>query len=387
MKEKKAVKGGFLLGFIGAAALTALLVYLLGTTGMMGLVRWEKSYRMYVILIGCVCVIVWLVTFLALTKSRFLKVLAKALGIIFLIVSLAGGYLVYSFSTGGPDQRPDLNYYSSKDAALADTDSVKVAVISDTHWGNSSSKPENRNHMLDTLEKSDSDLVVFCGDMTEQGSVTKYADEAIADLEAHLATKPVHFVLGNHDTLINSEKVFMRYFEPDETDSNHVLEIAPGVHWVVFTMLWDMSDIDKEDITWLEETLASFPEEDTVIVNAHSFIYGSGVVSEGGGKWWDIPGYVDNIAPILEKNNVDLFICGHQHSMEMLEKNGVPYALVGPGGCDVYHGFTVKSEADQLFYDGETFGFTTVEIGGGMIELDFCDMDGASIKHFSFPTK
>jgi len=41
------------------------------------------------------------------------------------------------------------------------------------------------------------------------------------------------------------------------------------------------------------------------------------------------------ISPLFEKYNVDLVISGHNHHMELLEKDGVTYVLEGVAGGGV----------------------------------------------------
>jgi len=364
-------------GVISAVLFLAFGGYLLSTTGFMGLIRWEKSYRMYFIILVLVGLLGLLLALFQ--RGKVLKAASTILSAVLLVVAVGGSIFVYSLGTWKLEREIELNFYTSADGPLSNTKEVAVAIGSDAHWGASTSNGEARNRILDVVNEGPWDLFVFGGDMVEFGFAKSHTEAAICDMEEHLDKVPVHFAIGNHDVLVNTENNYRRFFKPGETSSNYVLEIAPGVHWVMFELLWDMSDVSKKDLKWLEETLNSFDKEDIVIVQSHGFYYGSGSISEGGGDWYDIPDVIKEIVPIFEKHHVDLVLSGHQHSMELLEKNGIHYALVGPMGGSLYKDYTFETEAEQLYYNGYDYGFTTVDIKDETIKLTFRNENGENL--------
>lgn len=383
---KKSSKKVFILGIIGALFFFGFIYYLYNTMGMAGLIKWEKTYKMYYIYLLAAGITGVVLSLLSLTGKKLIKVLTVIYSVVLIVASLAAGYYVYSLGTWEPEHEIKLNYYGSEDAPLSNTKNVSVAVASDSHWGAEASNSEARNRIMDTVNNGEWDLFSVGGDIVEYGYNKSQVLEAIDDMEQHLTKVPVNFVMGNHDVLVNTSANFRRFFQPKEESYNYVLEIAPGVHWVVYNILWDMSDITGDDLNWLDETLSSFDEDDTVIVQSHGFAYGSGYVSEGGGQWWDIPGITENVVPILEKYNVDLMISGHQHSMELMENNGVYYALVGPFGGPLFNHYDTPTKAKQLYYNGDTYGFSSIEIEGNETTISFRDVYGNKLYSHTIKT-
>lgn len=373
MKKKFAT----IFGFVSVMFFMLFVAYLFSTTGMAGLIKWEKTYRLYFV----ICILVGIVGFvlLLIRRGKVLKVVSVLFSAMLLLCAIGGSVIVYSLGTWKPEQKPNLNFYESSDKPLSDTGTISVAVGSDAHWGASTSDEEARNQIMDVINHGPWDLFIFGGDMVEHGYDKSQTEAACRDMETHLNQVPVHFTVGNHDVLVNTENNYRRFFQPGETSGNHVLEIAPGVHWVIFELLWDMSDVSKRDLKWLDETLGSYDQEDIVIVQSHGFYYGSGNVSEGGGDWYDIPDVIEKIVPVFEKHKVDLVVSGHQHSMEFMEKDGINYALVGPLGGSLYKDFEFKTEAEQLYYNGYDYGFTTIDINEGSIKLTFRNVKGEGI--------
>jgi len=64
---------------------------------------------------------------------------------------------------------------------------------------------------------------------------------------------------------------------------------------------------------------------------SHCFYYSSGSM-EYGWPWYDDKQTIDAITPIIKKYDVDLVIGGHNHHMELLQKDGISYLVVGSFG-------------------------------------------------------
>lgn len=382
---KKQYITGLAFGAAGMLAVFALMMYLLSTTGFLGLVIWEKSYRLYVILVGLLGVVSLGLGLFSHVKA--MRIITVAYACLLTAVAIGGSIFVYSLGTRTPEALPNLRFYASSDGYLKTEKSISLAIASDAHFGAASANEEARNQIMDTVNGGGYDLFVMGGDLLDLGYDKSHTEMAIRDMEAYLTNVPVHFLMGNHDALVNTEANFRRYFQPGETYFNHVLEVAPGVHIVVFNLLWGTPDLKKSDVEWLSETLSKLPEEDTVIVVSHCFYYGSGYVSEGGGKWYDLDGVIKKIVPIFEENGVDLVLSGHQHSMELMEQNGIYYALVGPFGGSLFENYEIKTAANQLFYEGYTYGFVSLDIADDALTLTFRDAQGASLYATEIPTR
>ena len=63
-------------------------------------------------------------------------------------------------------------------------------------------------------------------------------------------------------------------------------------------------------LEWLDQELAD-SESDFKVVVGHRHIYSAGDYGPVSGTNWEV------IRPILEANNVDMFVCGHDHNLQV----------------------------------------------------------------------
>lgn len=371
----KMKKFALLLGAIGFALIAALLTVLLCSKGFWGLVKWESLYRTVVIAVGALGLISLILGLFS--SNKIVRRITYCYSSVMIVVGIVGLCALGALGARKPEAPSGLNIYSSVREPISDGEEISIAFGADFHWGNSNENEEERNKILSSVARGNHDLFVLCGDIVEYGFDYSMTDRALADLEKAIGDDlPVHFIMGNHDALINTDLNFNRFFRPEETSNNYVLTVASGVHIVVFDIIWDGDDVTDEELDWLTETLDVLPEEDTVILASHGFVYGSGYVTDGGGKWYDIEDVISRVSPILEEGGVDLMISGHQHSMELMEAGGVYYALAGPSGGSLFENYEVKTSAEQLFYEGFTYGYVTLDIRDGAITLAFRNSDG-----------
>ncbi|EPS60125.1 hypothetical protein M569_14680, partial [Genlisea aurea] len=86
---------------------------------------------------------------------------------------------------------------------------------------------------------------------------------------------------------------------------------------------------------------------------------------------------VRRLLPLLQANNVDLYMNGHDHCLERISDSKSPLQFVTSGaGSKAWRG-DVKNLNDQglrFFYDGQ--GFVSVRLSDSDIELVFYDVDG-----------
>ncbi len=373
------------LSVVATVLIMGMLAYLLSTTGFWGLVVWEKSYRAYY-LIGVAAGLFTLVLGIALYRFKKLRIISFVYSCLAILIAIAGTAVLVSLSLGAPDDEVQLCIFPSRVPMLSEDKNLNIALVTDPHWGSSSQDNERLCNMLSDIEEKEFDIVMMGGDIVEYGFVRSQFEQAVADMERTIPTTPLHFFLGNHDVLVNTEKVFMRYFMPEEESPNHVLELAPGVHYVCFTLLYGDDALSRADLEWLDEVLSHYDREDTVIVQAHGFVYASGSLSEGGGEWWDIPALEEKLVPILERNHVDLFVSGHQHSGELMEKNGVHYALIPTAGKTPRQKIEVATKANSIYFTGKNAGYATLAIGQSSLIISYMDTDSNPLFQYEIRT-
>ncbi len=354
----------------------SLIIWAYSTTGFAGLVAWEY-FAVAMVVFTALCAVVAVILGILSLKFPKLNVIFCVYSAI-ITVAVIAVFSTLSVLNNGKNLDCKLNFYSSSDSYLtdfSDDEELNIAVVSDSHYGASSSSPEARHDIMNYISKSGYDLTIHGGDVVDVGSNKSYYKEAIADMEEYFGTQKIHFVEGNHDILVGSSKNFHNAFQKGETSENHVLELAPNVHWVIFNMIGYEDDVTEDSLKWLEKTLSSYPASDCVVVQSHGYYYATGG-SLGKAKWYDFNAMIAKVCPIFERYGVDIVVSGHIHTMEHMTQNSVNYILVGPFGGSTYAENSIPTQAESYFRDGTHHGFTTFSVSDGSVIVTFRDQNG-----------
>lgn len=266
-----------------------------------------------------------------------------------------------------------------------ETPVLKIGFGSDPHWGASHENVEARYHVLEGLSSSDNDAVFLLGDIAEMGILNDYP-RAIADMEIYLSDIPLRVLPGNHDTLVcalpHFKKMFKQKGEPDFYRMD-----GGNVHILVICALWDQHEFSKKQEKWLVSQLESIPQEDTVIVLSHCYLYGSGYYDELADlNWGDIPEITEWICPILEKYNVDLALNGHLHFLEYLENANTSYAVIGAMGGKLDESLNFISPYSK-WLNNTDFGWVEATVYTDRIKLEYLSESGTVLHTETISTK
>lgn len=269
---------------------------------------------------------------------------------------------------------------------------LRLALSSDPHWGRKESDAEARTRILKTVDAGGYDAFFILGDIAEMGFPEEGLREAAEDMERLLPAVPVRPLLGNHDALVNGAGRWKAYFFPEgqssDSGSPFYYRVDAGrAHILVLNLLWGEEDFDSDQRDWLTEQLKSIPREDTVLALSHCYFYASGYKDpETGSPWYDHPGTIREVVPLLEEYGVDLAVSGHNHYMELLERNKVHYAVIGALGGLPDPEPSYRSPASQWMRTS-TFGFLEVEFYPDRLDLTFRDPAGGEIYSASIRTE
>ncbi|MBL8148636.1 MAG: metallophosphoesterase [Blastocatellia bacterium] len=189
---------------------------------------------------------------------------------------------------------------------------------------------------------------------------------------------PFYAVLGNHDYRKNpqaevdytkkSKKWRMpdKYYTFTETvdDKTQVqffcLDSTPLVE---MRSTNDLENI-KKMVQWLEQQLQSSTSR-WKIVAAHHPLYSNGPHGDSGVM-------INVFEPILEKYKVDFYICGHDHSLQLLKPiKGVRHIVSGGGGK-----ITPVRYASNTEFAATNLGFARLRISNSDTTITFYDKDG-----------
>lgn len=182
-----------------------------------------------------------------------------------------------------------------------------------------------------------------------------------------------HAVLGNHDwrgnvqAQIDYSKVNRRWSMPDHFWRR---DFAPEGEKPLLTVLAIDTDKQfpdwKKQLAWLEAQLietrqASWPR---VVMGHHTLVSYS---NHG------FVGYmVEEFEPLFSKYAIAAYICGHDHNMQVGEKNGVTYAVLGGGGAPLYD----VERGPLVKFTQKTHGFGVLRVTRKQLAIECRDVAG-----------
>ena len=123
----------------------------------------------------------------------------------------------------------------------------------------------------------------------------------------------------------------------------------------------------KKQLVWLDSVLTNAKEKWKIVIGHHP-IYSAGF---GHGNQDEL---ISQIKPILEKNHVQMYFCGHSHSSQYLKRSdsSVDYVVAGAGSSTVE---LVKQESSVLF-GTITPSFTLISVSNNLLKTTFVDSTG-----------
>ena len=132
----------------------------------------------------------------------------------------------------------------------------------------------------------------------------------------------------------------------------------------------DTMRLTSDELEWLDRELGRSTAR-WKIVYGHYPIY-----SVGSNR--DTPELIAKLLPILEKRHVQIYLCGHVHTMQDLQTDSpVHFYISGAAGAGLASdlGETYK----RSLFKAATFGFTVLEIDDAHADVIFIDSEGKEI--------
>lgn len=125
---------------------------------------------------------------------------------------------------------------------------------------------------------------------------------------------------------------------------------------------------------WLETELQK-PRAPWTICVGHHPVYSNG-------KHGDTPALVEKLSPLLQKYDVALYLCGHDHDLQHLELEGLKtsHVLSGGGGARVREGKVPESERGP--FSETVYGFTHLQASGEHLTIRHFDPNGRQLHAF-----
>jgi acid phosphatase len=188
---------------------------------------------------------------------------------------------------------------------------------------------------------------------------------------------PIYPSLGNHDHKGNPQA----QVEYSQRNKNwrmparyytFVRTLGDGANVQFFAIDSDpiqrlFGDADAQ-LAWLDAELGKSAARWKIVFGHHP-LYSHGVM-HGNDE-----ALIAKVGPLLTKHHVDLYLCGHDHTLEMLKPIGGVYHVVtgAGGGPDMAYGV---DWSDGSYYAATLGGFTLCRVGGSEIVIEFVRLDG-----------
>ncbi len=189
---------------------------------------------------------------------------------------------------------------------------------------------------------------------------------------------PIYASLGNHDYASNPDAQVAyssrssRWIMPARYYTFH-RTLADGTDVQFFavdtTPIQMNAPVVSAQLSWLDQEL-SRSEARWKIVFGHHPVFSHGLHGP-------TPALVEKLRPLLETNRVDLYIAGHDHTLEMLKPvNGVHYCISG-GGAGTDNAYPVAWTEESL-YAATRGGFAFFRISKSELVIEFVRVDSTT---------
>lgn len=247
---------------------------------------------------------------------------------------------------------------------------MKILQLSDLHYRSQYlpatnayqemlTKMENPLIYLDlAIEKAKSmtaiDLVLITGDLTEDGEVCDYRFLREYFIR-QFPTTPVMVTLGNHDIKENFYQGWLKNV-PTSNYYNFICEMAEFYLFSFDSSIYGNADgfIDKNQLNWLEEMLATHQDKPVLFMTHHHLIQGQYATA-------NLP-QSDQLWQVLKRHNILAVLNGHTHCHYQATIGEIPYYTVD--GLS----FLGQDEGGGLVRFVQHAGFSLYEIKAGQFQ-------------------
>jgi predicted MPP superfamily phosphohydrolase len=272
------------------------------------------------------------------------------------------------------------------------SDSLKFLVISDFggQGGEVQRKVGEQLGREASLEKSR--FVITCGDNYHQSGISSFRDPRwkteFEDIYSDNSLMiPWYASLGNHDyngnpqAQIEYSQISKRWHLPsryyshtekinDTTDVLFIhLDTSPFItEYRKKDSIYHISGQDiKMQLGWLDSVLSHSYAHWKIVIGHHP-IYSS---VEKRGNTGEL---IDQVLPLLEKYNVQIYFCGHEHFMQYLVDGSVNSFICGSAALT-----RPASSREDVKFGSDTPGFLSVTVTYNIAQVNFINDKGICI--------
>lgn len=283
----------------------------------------------------------------------------------------------------------------SKPIVLApDPNGSHIAFFALGDQGDGSWRQKNVSRAMEEIAQSRKDInfTILLGDNFYPDGVSSKEDaQWITKFESvydgrHLQGIPFYAILGNHDYRGNpqSEIEYSRLGLGSRRwkmcDHNYFRDFGridgKPLLRIVFIDTVDMSQWQEQE-QLIKSAFADVekPPKWKIIAGHHPvFSFGKHGDNEALIKW---------LHPLMKSVGVDVYLSGHDHILELIDKNEKPLYLVsGGGGKSLYN---IKNSDNSLRFAESKYGFSLLTVEPSQLVVEFFNEEGKQEYHMEIP--
>ena len=125
----------------------------------------------------------------------------------------------------------------------------------------------------------------------------------------------------------------------------------------------------KRQLAWIDSVLAHAPEAWKIVVGHHP-------IRSVGTDHGDQPELVDQLQPLLTKHGVQVYLCGHSHTLQHLTTGGVTDYIISGGGGAPLGGVAPGPRSRFAVAEG---GFAVLSVNTDSLRVSFVNAMGDEI--------
>lgn len=269
-------------------------------------------------------------------------------------------------------------------------------------WGRNGAfhQKETANEMEKIAAQFHTQFTVSTGDNIYESGVKGVYDEKWKSSFEEIYTgehlqKPWYCVLGNHDYkgLVDAEIGYSqiskrwnmpsRYFYEKKKIDNKDSVLLVFIDTNPFISSYrntdgKYGDVDKQDtslqLKWIDSVL-------THSTTRYKMVFGHHPVYSAGTGHGSSPDLIARLNPILLKNQVDFYICGHDHDLQHLKNPSyfTDYLVSGAGSQTRLTGFIPGL---SLFSNGDS-GFALISLSADEVKVYFINYKGEVLYNYN----
>ena len=141
--------------------------------------------------------------------------------------------------------------------------------------------------------------------------------------------------------------------------------VPPGVFEAAERKLRRMPAAAAEQLRWLEGELAERGGATWVVVTGHHPVYSAG-------DHGDSPAMLQQVWPLLRKYGADVYLSGHDHSLQLLTDGAVTFVVSGAGSKRG----TLDPGHRHLSWSSDQGGFAALSVSPHALDVRFVGDDG-----------